>query len=372
MRRPLILATILLPMSIAAARISKGPLFAGTQSYENLLRYSTSADAAAIFTTKTLLLALTLITIILLLRRYEIPAESILLLAITPAFLTSLVISNQAITLALLFLAALLVHDKEWFVFAITIPLLLADQAGILLGGIIALTLLAKRKLLGSAAVTGITVLAGVILGIPQMTPDLVGAPGTFVLLLAGTGAALHWSRKTYPYLLLGLALLLLGSLDPTLGLVQAIAAAALGGIALSDLRKRNWNLESLRTATTWLIICGLLFTGVSAANQVLEEEPGAEFSQLHAYLEALPRVDGNVFAFTPTREYLEWHGMHVVEEEPAVQQAHTLKELAVALPEYIVLAEKDEARNMRFIFENTDPYALIYEDGYYEVWKLD
>ncbi len=97
-----------------------------------------------------------------------------------------------------------------------------------------------------------------------------------FTLMLASIGFFIFWNKKENHFYFLAILMFFLipSFYFPFLNIFLNFLLAYLAALAFLSLQERQWEQSIIKSATTILIICGLLFSTISFITQFVENEP--------------------------------------------------------------------------------------------------
>ncbi len=289
-------------------------------------------DPLGYWASTLLLTGATLAGLTLLLVRLGVSARvmtiSLLVWVLSPAYLRlSLVLSPVHLGLPLcLFAVALLMTPAEkrkpFHLLAAAALLFASSFLGVFsmllaLAALIVASLALKEPLLGLLTVLGLPVsvmyLRQLSLTYPLLQPFFVarpyfqellsdlGAPvgfSVFALFLGAFAVFSAWKRRLpyNPAYLPGIVLSLAFLYFPRdFTLYASVPLAFLAGIGFLSLWERRWEVDLVRTLTLILVVCGLLFTGLSYLTRAVGGEPRPSQAEAFRALAAYP--PGTVFS---------------------------------------------------------------------------
>ena len=225
----------------------------------------------------------------------------ILLFAISPFFLSLYTRSNPSALLTTMILLGVFffIHPKKQYfyigslIFAFTMFFGLHHAIIILLG--LYILCIYEKRLKNRYFITLIICIFGIAasffpllmkqslqynISLQSLLSDFGGSGGlsVFLVLLAGLGIALWKKKREYPYgYLFILALILFSFFFHEMLVYANFALIFLAVQALLYLSKRKWVLPQIKYVSLLLIICGILFSTLSYANQISEALPNQD-----------------------------------------------------------------------------------------------
>ena len=364
-------ATLLITTS---ARALTNFLPAGDHAYKTLLQLNIHTSTTTIFLAATTLALITLTLFTIYTRKTNAPPEALLVLALSPAFITAAVTEVHALLLALLAVILALTHNSK------LAPLLAAAACWIHPASILVAFLYAAAEIINKQQLRAITATilstAAALLSEQTITftfqfaeLQVLAATSILLALLAATGAIFLWSENTYHWLLGALTLVLAGLAVTELRVVAALAAALLAGNALRILRKRRWELETIKQGTLLFILLALLFTATSAASLATQAPPTSDLQETASITNELAGTN-EVFTLSNQLHALQWHGIQPTNEhEQTILSLRDGDVLADYITEFIILEADQEAPNLRFVLENSQRYVKLHTASH-ELWR--
>lgn len=353
--------------------LTKGQ-FAGDRAYEAFLRLPTHVSEQTLFIITTSLALITLILYAIYTKQEQIPYESIVLLAVSPAFITAAVTEPYALVIGFLAVVLALIQKHP-----LAIPLIAAMCYLHPVVGLLALVYLTKqikeqhqiRAIIATVLCASMMYLSNATIRPEFQIAELqaLGATSILLILLALTGAILAWSHNTYQWAIALLVVSFAGLFLPELRLVASLAAATLAGKALRILQKRTWQLEIIKNTTTYFIILALVFSSASAASVTVNAEPGSDIQQVLELTTYLVDEEEKVFIISDYQHVFRYNGIQVTTENEEIitelRNADTLENYIT--PRFILQANKD-VPNLRFVIENSREYIPLYQASH-ELW---
>jgi hypothetical protein len=355
---------------IALLRARVHPYFATPQTYEVLNAIPLSHTI--VISGTILLSVLTLVVATYLMRLFETPKEAYIILLLSPPVLAAAILNPFALLLALAAALALLYKDS----YKATIPILIAcymhPTAGILAAALAlyqAHTSRYKPALLTLVASATLAILSPsqVIFATQFAELQAPGAISIISVLLGILGAILLWDENTSIPLLIACIPLLAGLIFSELALVTAIVSAVLAGNALRILRKREWQLKAVKTATTYFIILGLIFAATASTSQAVIAKPHAEILETAELMIQL--TEQEVSVLSTQQGVLEWYGVPT-QNANVLYLAKTSDDIKDIANTYILIEDDYRAPKLRFLLENSNSYIQV-RDAEHDVWRI-
>ena len=141
-----------------------------------------------------------------------------------------------------------------------------------------------------------------------------------------------------------------------------------------------DWESGLIKELTVLLLICGLLFSGISSIKALSEEEPTRE---LFNALSILPR-DSIVLSHNSNNYWIGYAGMGSVSEDVEVEKLFGTRDFNLATDilnrnniQYILITSKmrhglvwsDEEEGLLFLLKYSEEFEKVYEEDV-GVWE--
>ncbi len=342
------------------------PFFATTQSYTYLIY------VPEVLREYLLILSFIALLFVLLLYIYWVKPkqETLFLLLLSPVVLSAAITSPVAIVLAGL---GIVLHASSRLRALLSPIVPLVHPAGAVLSFFSVVTYIAMRKQLIAILITLSTTLILFFhpLTIPYSTQiaelQQTGGLSILLILLAITGMILTWRKQTYPTYLVYLSLISLAFFIQELVLLATLIAAIPAGEAVYILRKRKWNLESVKTATIYFLMLSMLFTTVSNIHATITQPPTQEIQDIAELLHDIGVTE--VFLHTSQENVFFYQHIRAVPVTADITYIRDAMLLAEYLPEFILIERLDEQPNLAFVLRNSRLFIRIHE-GEHSLWK--
>ena len=374
MRRQLILLAITTLLITTLARILTTGLYASDEAYQTLLSLPHQPPDAYLFAATLSIAAATLALFVIYTKKTKTPPEALLVLALSPAYITAAITEPTAGILGVLAITAALTYKHPASALAVIAAALIHPAGGLL--ALIYVTAKITQKKQIQAITTTLLATAALLLTNTNLQIQItlaelqtIAAPSLLILLLAITGAALLWDENNYQYLLLLLLVATSALLIPELRLVAALAAAILAGNALSVLRKHTWTLEKMKGVTLLFILLALLYTSASSLALTINADPHPDIKEI---AQTTTTLAGNqpVFTLSNQEHALRWHAINTTQaNEQEILQTRNSETLTELTTPFILLEATQEAPNLRFVLQNSQRFTKL-QTGSHELWR--
>ncbi len=232
--------------------------------------------------------------------------------------------------------------------------------------------------------------------GLLQYLSDIGGTYGLsiFALLLAIVGATTLWSHKKAYYSVFAIIILifLISFFLPELLILANVLVSIVGGVALSKLATRKWELKFLREATLLVLFCGLLFSGIAHAVTIASAQPDSTFFDSISNIKA-----GTILSHQDYGFWIEYAGHKAVTDTlwkylPEAEEQHgdaaillastDVTEINQLLDKYNItyilvtsemkhgLTWEREEQGLEFIVENSESFKRIETQSSIGLWQ--
>ncbi|PIU29677.1 hypothetical protein COT07_04540 [Candidatus Woesearchaeota archaeon CG07_land_8_20_14_0_80_44_23] len=353
---------------------------------------------------------------------------ALLILAATPAFAYSALTSNPQIAAAAFLLSAFYFYMREEKAAVVLSAILfgfasLFGAAALLISlsiaGIFTIKHPERKKrfsaLLGIFALMSVTYIItiakfgllpisfGKSLSSIVLELGALSGIGIFELILAGIGLLYAWASKDRNYLPISMTalLLLLFLFGMNVSVYLAFACAFFSSLAINFLDERKWSLNILRGASIILILCGLLFSGLTFMGRAVNMEPDSGIVDAFSWL-SNNYSGGNVLSVPKNGFYTEYFGMKAFSDDnfeyaPNLEQRlnasqqifysrdldKTMAELAKNNITYIVITPemknglvwRKEQEGLLFLLRNNETFKNVHlestQAGSIEIWNV-
>lgn len=374
MRRQLILLAVTTLLITTLTRILATGLYASDQAYQTLLKLPYQPPETYLFAATLSITVTTLVLFVAYTKKTKTPPEALLILALSPAYITAAITEPTAALLGALTITAALTYKHPASALAVIAAASIHATGGLLALAYIIAKTTQKKQL--TAIVT--TVLATTALILTNATIQLhtslaelqaIAAPSLLILLLAITGAALLWDENNYQYLLLLLITAASALILPELRVAAALAAAILAGNALSVLRKHTWALEKMKGVTLLFILLALLYTASSSLALTINADPQPDIKELAQTTTSLVGSQ-SVFTLSNQEHALRWHAINTTQEnKQRILETRSSEALTELTTPFILLETTQEAPNLRFVLQNSQRFTKL-QTGSHELWR--
>ncbi len=214
---------------------------------------------------------------------------------------------------------------------------------------------------------------------------------GIFTVLLGLFGIKMLWSKKNLPVMitlsLLGIASLFFHSLIAFVAFPLSFAA----GFALMQLMGVKWDIDFLKVATVFVMICGLLFSSVAYLNRLVELPPDDAIIDSLEWLQANSPDDSVVLSHPSNGFWIQLVADRVTVADGIsprysiinpIFQSRNLKNTKEMLDEhdisYIwidpIMKEgevwKTDGEGLLFLFTNNETFSRVYFENGIEIWE--
>lgn len=362
MRHPITYGIIIIPLIIALIRANNHPYFATNTPYQSLLALNIPLSTGII--ASVILASTSLLLILYLFRKINIPLYGYLILLLSPPVLALAILDPTVSAIGLL--AAIAFWKKQsWIsVASITLACWIHPSAAVL-GLSLALYFIYKKKPLAAIITAATSVAAGMLsantiqLSAQFAELQIPGAISIIAIILAVFACVQLWNENTAIPLLIVFLVLLGGILFSPLALITSALSAALAGYALSILNQRKWSLTQVKTVATYFVLLGLLFAAVASTSQAIQATPHSNIQETAQILNSLTQEP--VAVLSTQKEVLAMYGVDAVNAD-ALRTVQSTDELADKATTYIVIEQGYPAQRITFLLENSRSFALIEE----------
>lgn len=340
-----------------------------------------------------------------------------LILIISPAFIYMTSISNPHVFALLIGLVGFYLFFKENTVarfFSVLLFLLLpffgVIETVILIVFLLGLYSLKKNKSLliliaGLLAIYLLNFGFTVDLAIQQnalqsSVTDLGGMIGfgVFNILLAAIGFLLTWKFKKqhYPlYLVIIFLFVSVKFLGTMTNIYLNFIFAYLGCLAVARLVNRKWDSDIIKYLTVFVLISGLLFSGLSFLDRIANSGPDRDVVDSLLWLKQNSNPDDIVFSHQSKGFWIEFYSNRSVVADSYTTSVETLNDTynlfwsrnlentKRLLKKYDVefiwidpdmkqgLVWSKEEQGLLFLFKNRETFEKVYDSAGVEIWKV-
>jgi len=216
-----------------------------------------------------------------------------------------------------------------------------------------------------------------------------------FAFLLVCFGLLFFWRKKSYIlWYSLGSGLFILSFKFDWLIFYLGFVIALLAGLSFFNLYSRKWESNLVGNLTLWILICGLIFSGVSYVHESDNFEPQ---DQLFTVLEKIP--DGSmVFSHYSNGFWIEYANKKAfsdsfftgisdmdsrMEDSKEIFYSRDLKVTKTILDkygiDYIFIDQSmkngkvwnSDGEGLLFLLEISKSFKLVYKDESFSVWEV-
>ena len=343
---------------------------------------------------KTLLLLLglgSLFLIFLILKFFEVKDGMLTLpiLVFSPAFIYLFSVVNMFAAPFFLTLLLIYLFLKKRYILSglifLLIPFFNFSWAVFIIFTFVLISLFKKKKKL--FGIVYLLLIFGWIYSLEGFNFELISDFGShigvsiFGVFIALFGLGLFLNKRKLVQLYFMVFLLFLVSLKFFwVVFILIIPFSLLIALNLAKISKMDWESGLIKELTVLLLICGLLFSGISSIKALSEEEPTRE---LFNALSILPR-DSIVLSHNSNNYWIGYAGMGSVSEDVEVEKLFGTRDFNLATDilnrnniQYILITSKmrhglvwsDEEEGLLFLLKYSEEFEKVYEEDV-EVWE--
>jgi len=322
---------------------------------------------------------------------FKIRFISSLVLIISPIFIYLFTIGgNYTVPVVLALLSASFILDKKYLIFGISfifIPFFDLESAFLI--GVIFLFyfIYLKKKKLAFLLIFLLLILSFVYF--ENYNFDFISDFGSeiglsiFSIFLFFTGFGLFWREKQYFLLYLICTILFLFYLKFDWVLIYFnLFLSLLIAISFVELYKRQWESDVIKNLTLLLLVCGLLFSGLSYAREASENLPNEEFFEA---LNKIPNYSG-VFSSISNKNWVNYGNENFIEfSESDYNEILMLKDAEISRflldkygVKYVLIDNKMEKEiwkgkkdGLLWVVNYDEHFINVYDGKYIDIWEF-
>lgn len=210
---------------------------------------------------------------------------------------------------------------------------------------------------------------------------------GIFNILLGIIGLYVIWRVKKHilPNFML-LALLISSFYIPNMQIYINVVFAITASYAITAFIVMRWKLKPIKFLTILIILCGLIFSGISYADRLSSQPPGKEIISSLQWLNKNSEEDSNILSINQNKHWIETiadrNFIGITNNTEELLQTRNLEKAKNILEEeeinYIYITSdmekklwQREDQGVLFLFRNKETFKEVYQEDSISIWKI-